>query len=370
MIERWLGNSPVAIVDGRERLVFCSNDYLGLARDPRIAAAFASAAGTHGSGSGASHLVCGHSREHEALEEELAGFLGRERTLLYSAGYMANLGVITALTGREDRVLEDRLNHASLIDAALLSRAELIRYPHVDAAVVDARLADATRGRALIATDGVFSMDGNLAPVAELAQVARRREAWLMVDDAHGLGVVGARGRGTLEAAGLDASAAPILVGTLGKAFGTAGAFVAGSRDLIELLLQTSRTFIYTTALPAAVAAATRVAVGIVAAADEERARLRAHVELFRREVARLGLALLPSATPIQPIVVGSSERSVAMSEALWERGLWVSAIRPPTVPEGTARLRVTLSANHTAAHVAQLIEALAAATRVAPGPT
>jgi len=364
VIECWQGASPIARVDGRERLVFCSNDYLGLARDPRVAAAFAQAATELGSGSGASHLVTGHSRQHQALEEDLAAFLGRERALLYSTGYMANLGVIAALTGREDRVLQDRLNHASLIDAALLSRAELIRYPHADAAVVEARLADATRGRAVLATDGVFSMDGDLAPLTELAQIARRRDAWLMVDDAHGLGVVGARGRGSLEASGVDAGAVPILIGTLGKAFGTAGAFVAGSRDLIELLLQTSRTFIYTTALPAAVAAATRVALGIVAAADEERGRVRAHVELFRREAAQLGLALLPSTTPIQPIVIGSSQRALAMSEALWNRGLWVSAIRPPTVPEGTARLRVTLAANHTTAHVLQLIEALAAVAR------
>ncbi len=360
IVERWLGSEPIALVDGAQRLVFCSNDYLGLARDARVSQAFAAAARTHGAGSGASHLVTGHSREHHALEEELAAFTGRARALLYSTGYMANLGVIGALVGREDRVFEDRLNHASLIDAALLSRAELVRYPHAQPAAVDAKLAAVSRGHALIATDGVFSMDGDLAPVAELAAIAQRREAWLMVDDAHGLGVLGDRGRGTLERADLDAASVPILMGTLGKAFGTCGAFVAGGSDLIELLLQTSRTQIYTTALPPALAAATRTALAIVAGADEERARLRAHIELFRREVTRLGLALLPSASPIQPIVFGSSERAMAASDALWKRGLWVSAVRPPTVPDGTARLRVTLAANHSTQHVLRLIEALA----------
>lgn len=360
IVDGWRGAEQIARVDGAERVVFCSNDYLGLARDPRVTEALVAAVKRHGAGSGASHLVTGHTREHHALEEELAAFTGRERSLLYSTGYMANLGVIGALAGREDRVLEDRLNHASLVDAAILSRAELIRYRHRDAAAVDERLATAQRGRALIATDGVFSMDGDLAPLAELAAVAQRRAAWLMVDDAHGLGVLGTNGRGTLEVAQLDSRAVPILMGTLGKAFGTVGAFVAGSGDLIELLLQTSRTYIYTTALPPAIAAATRAALGIVAQADAERARLRAHIELFRREVARLGLALLESATPIQPIVLGSSAHALAASEALWNRGLWVSAIRPPTVPEGTARLRVTLAANHTEPQVLQLIEALA----------
>lgn len=364
VVEAWRDAEPVARVDGEERVVFCSNDYLGLARDPRVTEAFAQAAKRHGVGSGASHLISGHTREHQALEEELAAFTGRERALLYSSGYLANLGVLGALLGRNDRVLEDRLNHASLIDAALLSRAELIRYPHRDAAAVDERLATAQRGRALIATDGVFSMDGDVAPLRELAAVAQRCDAWLMVDDAHGLGVLGARGRGAIEVAQLDASSVPIFMGTLGKAFGTCGAFVAGSRDLIELLLQTSRTYIYTTALAPAVAAATRTALAIVADADAERARLRSHIELFRREVAELGLPLLESQTPIQPIVVGSSARALAASEALWNRGLWVSAIRPPTVPEGTARLRVTLAANHTDSQVLQLVEALAALVR------
>lgn len=364
VVDAWRGAEPIARVDGAERVVFCSNDYLGLARDPRVTEAFVQAAKRYGTGSGASHLISGHTREHHALEEELAAFTGRERALLYSTGYLANLGVLGALLGRDDRVFEDRLNHASLIDAALLSRAELIRYRHRDVAAVEARLATAPRGRAVIATDGVFSMDGDVAPLADLAAVAERRDAWLMVDDAHGLGVVGARGRGALEIAQLDTRAVPILVGTLGKAFGTLGAFVAGSRDLIELLMQTSRTYIYTTALPPAVAAATRAALAIVADADAERARLRAHTATFRREVGQLGLTLLDSDTPIQPIVVGTSARALAASEALWARGLWVSAIRPPTVPEGTARLRVTLAANHTDSQILQLVDGLAAVAR------
>lgn len=364
VIESWQEGSQVARVDGAERVVFCSNDYLGLARDARVTDAFAQAARKYGAGSGAAHLVSGHSSEHHALEEELAEFTGRESAILYSTGYMANLGVIGALLGRHDRVLGDRLNHASLIDAASLSRAELIRYRHGDAAAVEEQFSTSQTGRALIATDGVFSMDGDVAPLADLAAVARRHDAWLMVDDAHGLGVVGGRGRGSLELAQLDPQAAHILMGTLGKAFGTVGAFVAGSRDLVELLLQTSRTYIYTTALPAAIAAATRAALAIVANADEERARLRAHVELFRHEAARLGLTLLPSVTPIQPIVLGASAQALSASETLWNRGLWVSAIRPPTVPEGTARLRVTLAANHTEAQVLQLIEALGAVAR------
>ena len=363
VIERWIDASPVAVVEGRERIVFCSNDYLGLARDPRLQSALTTAARS-GAGSGASHLVCGHSEEHHLLEEELARFTQRPRALLFSSGYLANLGVVTALTGRGDRVIEDKLNHASLIDAALLSRAELLRYTHGDAGAASERLSANSTGRTLLVTDGVFSMDGDLAPLPELAAAAAEAGAWLMVDDAHGLGTIGASGRGSLELAGLDVRAAPILMGTLGKAFGTFGAFVAGSEELIELLIQNARSYIYTTALPPAVASATRASLSIVAGAHDERARLRAHIELFRREVPRLGLPVLDSHSPIQPIVLGSNERAVAASEALWERGLWVSAIRPPTVPEGTARLRVTLCANHTHSQVLQLIEALSQVAR------
>ncbi len=325
IVERWIGASAVAVVEGRERVVFCSNDYLGLARDPRICAALSHAGAA--AGSGASHLVCGHGEEHHRLEEELARFTQRPRALLFSSGYLANLGVVTTLTGRGDRVLEDRLNHASLIDAALLARARLVRYSHADAAAAGKRLGEGVAGstqadmgladsgegfgsHTLLATDGVFSMDGDLAPLTELAAAARDAGAWLMVDDAHGLGVSGASGRGSLELAGLDVAAVPILMGTLGKAFGTFGAFVAGSEELIELLIQNARSYIYTTALPPAIASATRASLRVVVNAHEERARLRAHIELFRSEVPRLGLQLLDSHTPIQPIVLGSNERA------------------------------------------------------------
>lgn len=367
VIDGWnpVSGGTAALVDGAERIVFCSNDYLGLSRDPRVVAALQSAAARYGAGSGASHLVTGHSREHHALEEELAAFVGRERALLFSTGYMANLGVIATLLGRNDRVFEDRLNHASLIDAALLSRAELVRYPHCDMAALEEKLTTTEkRGAGIIVTDGVFSMDGDVAPVAELAAVARRNDAWLMVDDAHGLGVLGPRGRGTLAAAGATQTDVPLLMGTLGKAFGTQGAFVAGDTEVIELLVQKARTYIYTTALPPAVAAATRVALRIAAAEEERRARLSDNIARFRDGAARLGLALMPSPTAIQPIAIGSSRQALFVSEALWQRGFWVTAIRPPTVPDGTARLRVTLCATHDLRQVDRLLEALADASR------
>jgi 8-amino-7-oxononanoate synthase len=352
-------SEPVAVVEGQLKLVFCSNDYLGLSRDPRVISAFQGAAGFLGVGSGASHLVTGHHREHHALEEELAEFVGRERALLFSTGYHANLGVVSALLGRNDTIFEDRLNHASLIDAALLSRAELVRYAHADVAAAEAALA-AGHGRKLLATDGVFSMDGDIAPVQSLAAAARKHGAWLMVDDAHGLGVIGASGRGT--GSQLSSSDVPLLMGTLGKALGTFGAFVAGDRDAVELLVQRARTYIYTTALPPAVASATRVALRIAAADDSRRARLHANIARFRAGAGQLGVQLLPSQTPIQPLVIGDNERALAASEYLWERGFWVSAIRPPTVPDGTARLRITLSAAHSSANIDALVAALTSA--------
>jgi len=350
---------PLAVVEGQLKLVFCSNDYLGLSRDARVVSAFQGSATFHGVGSGASHLVTGHHREHHALEEELAAFVGRERALLFSTGYHANLGVVSALLGRTDTILEDRLNHASLIDAALLSRAELVRYAHADAAAAGSALAEG-HGRKLLATDGVFSMDGDIAPVQSLAEVARKNGAWLMVDDAHGLGVTGVSGRGT--ASQLSSSDVPLLMGTLGKALGTFGAFVAGDRDVIELLVQRARTYIYTTALPPAVASATRVALQIVASDETRRARLHANIARFRAGAEQLGVQLQPSQTPIQPLVIGDNARALAASEFLWEHGFWVSAIRPPTVPEGTARLRITLSAAHSNASIDALLAALAGA--------
>jgi 8-amino-7-oxononanoate synthase len=352
------------VADGRELVNFCSNDYLGLAADPRLVAAFQTAAARLGVGSGASHLVCGHSSEHHALEEELAEFTGRERVLLFSTGYMANTGIIQALVRKGDAVFEDDLNHASLIDGGRLARAEYVRYRHGDASDLAEKLKKSVAERKLVVTDSVFSMDGDLAPLPELARVARDNDAWLMVDDAHGFGVLGAQGGGVAEEFALDADALPVLVGTLGKAFGTFGAFVAGSETLIEYLINSARSYIFTTALPPAVAAATRASLRIVRAEPERREILRGHVAHFRREAATLGLDLMPSATPIQPVVLGSNERALAWSAALQERGLLVGAIRPPTVPVGTARLRITFTATHTRPDIDRLLEALAQCRR------
>ncbi|OOG28088.1 8-amino-7-oxononanoate synthase [Thioalkalivibrio denitrificans] len=351
---------PQQTVDGREVVAFCSNDYLGLAAHPKVVAAFRKAAGVYGVGAGAAHLVNGHTRAHHALEEELAAFTNRERALLFSTGYMANLGVAQALAGRGDHVLEDRLNHASLIDAGLVCGARFQRYRHATGVDLAQRLAslDAT-GERLVLTDGVFSMDGDLAPLPELARIAEAHGAWLMVDDAHGLGVLGATGAGSLEHFGLDARRVPILMGTLGKAFGTAGAFVAGSEALIETLIQSARTYVYTTAMPGALAEATRASLRIVQDDTKRRETLFALVKRFREGAARIGLRLMDSITPIQPILVGDSARAMALSDQLLEQGLLVPAIRPPTVPEGTARLRVTLSAAHTRGQVDRLLEAL-----------
>ncbi|MDX1657035.1 MAG: 8-amino-7-oxononanoate synthase [Candidatus Competibacteraceae bacterium] len=353
---------PLVRIDGRDYLAFCSNDYLGLAADPRPAAAFRLAAERYGVGAGAAHLVNGHSREHHALEEELADFTGRPRALLFSTGYMANLGVMAALCGRGDTVLEDRLNHASLLDGGLLSGARLLRYAHADPQSLAARLEQAA-GEVLVATDGVFSMDGDLAPLGELASLARKHGAWLLVDDAHGLGVLGREGRGSLEQLALDVEQVPILMGTLGKALGTGGAFVAGSQALIEYLIQKARTYIFTTAAPPALAAATRVSLGIARQEGWRRDKLAALVSRFRTGAAQLGLKLLESSTPIQPLVVGQPARAVSLSRALEARGILVTAIRPPTVPQGTARLRFTFSAAHSEQQVDRLLEALAAVT-------
>jgi 8-amino-7-oxononanoate synthase len=345
---------------GRDLLAFCSNDYLGLADHPRVVEACVAAAQEWGVGSGASHLVSGHCREHHALEEALAAFTGRPRALLFSTGYMANLAVVTTLLGRGDRVYEDRLNHASLLDAGLASGARFARYPHADPAALASRMGHAPAGRTMVVTDGVFSMDGDVAPLQDLAAICRAHGAWLFVDDAHGLGVLGDTGRGSLEAAGLGAGDVPILVGTLGKAFGTFGAFVAGSSELVETLLQRARSYIYTTALPPAVAAATHASLRILQEEPWRRERVLGHVAYFRREAAGLGLGLRDSRTPIQPVVLGSEAAAVAASDALRAQGLWVPAIRPPTVPAGTSRLRITFSAAHQTADVDRLLEALA----------
>ncbi|MGB5177237.1 MAG: 8-amino-7-oxononanoate synthase [Gammaproteobacteria bacterium] len=363
--ERLIVEGPQGVtvrVDGRDYLSFCSNDYLGLANHPEVVAAFHRGVDEFGCGSGAAHLITGHSRAHHALEEELADFVQRPRALLFSTGYSANLGVLASLLGRGDRVFEDRLNHASLLDAARLSRARLIRYQHNDATGLASQLATSPQCEYLVATDGVFSMDGDQAPLTDLSAVAAQHAAWLMVDDAHGLGVLGPQGRGSVAQAGLGMNAVPILMGTLGKAFGTFGAFVAGSHDLIETLSQQARTYMYTTAPPPAVACATRAALQRVRADDWRRVHLQQLVERFRSGARQLGLALGDSQTPIQPLLVGAAGQALRLGQRLRERGILISAIRPPTVAEGSSRLRITFSAAHSEAQVEQLLAALDAA--------
>jgi 8-amino-7-oxononanoate synthase len=356
------GQRALLELDGAPLVDFSSNDYLGLARHPQLARAMGECAAASGAGSAASHLVCGHGREHARLEEELAAFCGRERALLFSTGYMANLAVVAAFAGRGERVLLDRLAHASLIDGAHLSGARLTRYAHADAAAAARELAAPGAPAVLLATDGVFSMDGDLAPLPELARAARAHEAWLVVDDAHGLGVLGATGRGVLEHFALGAAEVPLLVGTLGKAFGSFGAFVAGERGLIDYLVQKARPYIYTTALPQPVAAASRRALALAAAEGWRRERLAAHITRFRARALAAGVPLAESSTPIQPVLLGNAATALAVQEELRSGGFLVVAIRPPTVPPGTARLRVTLTAAHSEEQVASLAAHLAQA--------
>ena len=352
---------PQMIIDGREIISFCSNDYLGLANHPSVIKAFQDTANIFGIGSGAAHLINGHTRIHHELEEALAEFTGRERALLFSTGYMANLGLIQALVSPRDTLLADKLNHASLSDGALLSRAQLYRYPHGDMDQLRKRLRESSAGEKLIITDAVFSMDGDLAPLPELAKLAKEYDAWLMADDAHGIGVLGKMGAGSLEHYGLNAAEVPILMGTLGKAFGTAGAFIAGSEELIEHLIQSARTYIYTTAMPAALAAATLASLKIIATEPERRNRLHELVGYFQQKARQFDLKLLPSNTPIQGIILGDNLKALTVSERLFEQGFMVTAIRPPTVPAGTARLRITLSATHSEAQIDALIRSLSA---------
>jgi len=350
----------VVSIDGRDYLSFCSNDYLGLANHPQLIAAFKEGVDRFGVGSGAAHLITGHSYAHQALEEELAAFVGRPRALLFSTGYMANLGVVTALTGRGDEIFEDRLNHASLIDAAALSAAKLVRYPHNDMQALQQKLSASRAGQRLIATDGVFSMDGDCARLVPMQALARQSDAWLLVDDAHGFGVLGEQGQGwCFDQLGSGADNL-VLMATLGKALGTGGAFVAGSEALIETLIQQARTFIYTTAAPPALAWATRAALRLVQAGDGLRERLLRNIDYFRRGAAELDVPLMASETAIQPVVVGDAGAAVALSAALRQRGLLVTAIRPPTVPQGASRLRVTLSASHSIEQLDRLLGALA----------
>lgn len=346
-------------VAGRDYLNFCSNDYLGLAAHPRIVARFQQAAARYGVGSGASHLVCGHSAPHHELEEALAEFTGRPRALLYSSGYMANTGVLTSLLRKGDQVFEDRLNHASLLDGGLFSGARFRRFPHNDTIALEKKLSVA-EGAKLVVVDGVFSMDGDSAPLVDLADVCRRHDAWLMVDDAHGFGVLGESGVGSTAGATLGVHSVPVLMATLGKALGTAGAFVAGSELLIETLIQHSRNYIYTTAIPPAVAAATLEALALVRDEAWRRSHLAALIQRFRLGAEQLALPIMASDSAIQPLLIGPSTRAVEVSERLLAQGFLVAAIRPPTVPANTSRLRITLSASHSEAQVDQLLQALA----------
>jgi 8-amino-7-oxononanoate synthase len=360
--QRQVAHSPQAPArrfDAGDRLTFCSNDYLGLANHPLLAQALAQGARRWGLGAGASHLLAGHTAAHHALEEELAAAVGRPRALLFSTGYMANVGVLTALLDRQAAAFSDALNHASLIDGLRQSRAQVHVYRHGEVGDLAAQL-EASAGRRLIVTDGVFSMDGDIAPLTELAGLAARHGAWLMVDDAHGFGVLGPQGAGSVAQAGLTIEQVPILVGTLGKALGGFGAFVAGSEALIETLIQHARSYIYTTAMPPALAEAMRTALRLMRAESWRRDRLAALIGQFRAGAAALGLPVLDSSTPIQPLLAGSSERALAWSAQLERHGILVPAVRPPTVPEGTARLRIVLSAAHEAADVDRLLDALA----------
>lgn len=350
---------PEVVVDGKPLLAFCNNDYLGLANHPEIIAAWQAGADKWGVGGGSSHLVIGHSSPHHELEEALAELTGRPRALLFSNGYMANLGAVTALVGQGDTVLEDRLNHASLLDAGLLSGARFSRYLHNDAQSLSTRLEKAV-GDTLVVTDGVFSMDGDIADLPTLAQTAKAKGAWLMVDDAHGFGPLGAHGGGIVEHFGLGMDDVPVLIGTLGKAFGTSGAFVAGSDELIETLIQFARPYIYTTSQPPALACATLKSLELLRTEHWRREHLARLIAQFRDGAEQIGLTLMDSFTPIQPILIGDAGQAVRLSQMLREHGLLVTAIRPPTVPAGSARLRVTLSAAHSAAQVQLLLNALA----------
>lgn len=350
---------PVVRLQGRDYLNFCSNDYLGLAAHPRLVESFQRAAGQYGVGSGASHLVCGHSRPHHELEEALAEMTGRPRALLFSSGYAANTGTLTSLLQPGDNVFQDRLNHASLLDGGLHSGARFRRFAHNDVADLDAKLA-AVEGSGLVVVDGVFSMDGDSAPLGELAALCRRQDAWLMVDDAHGFGVMGESGAGSLQAAGMGIKEVPVLMATLGKALGTGGAFVAGDDYLIEGLIQQSRNYIYTTALAPALAAATLTSLAILREEAWRRDHLVSLIQRFRDGANQLGLPLMASNSAIQPLKVGDATQATAMSQTLRERGLLIGAIRPPTVPPGTSRLRITLSAAHSPQQVDRLLEELA----------
>jgi len=350
--------SPHITVDGKPYLAFGSNDYLGLASHPQLTSALQQGAGQWGVGAGAAHLVSGHFDPHHQLEQRLAAFAGKPAALLFSTGYMANIGVAQALVGKGDTVFADKLNHASLNDAMLLSRAGIKRYRHGDMGQLEQLLAQAQSGRKLVITDAVFSMDGDIAPLPQLLALCERYEAWLLVDDAHGFGVLGEHGRGSLSHFGLD-SPRIVYMATLGKAAGVFGAFVAAERVIIDTLLNHARSYVYTTASPPALAAVLLQSLQLIEQGEALRVHLSQLLIRLRKGLDDLPWQLMPSNTAIQPLLVGDSRRVLELSEGLRARGIWVAAIRPPTVPQGTARLRITLSAAHSEQDVAQLVEAL-----------
>jgi 8-amino-7-oxononanoate synthase len=359
--QRYLLQSPQKahiIVDGKSYLSFCSNDYLGLANDPQLIAALQQGAQQHGVGAGAAHLVSGHHTTHHQLEHELAAFVSKPAALLFSTGYMANLGVVQALVGKDDTVFADKFNHASLNDAMQLSRAIVKRYRHHDLIQLAQLLEQAKSGRKLVITDAVFSMDGDLAPLPELLALCEQHDAWLLVDDAHGFGVLGAQGRGSLAHFGIT-SKRIIYMATLGKAAGVFGAFVAAEQVVIDTLINHARSYVYTTAMPPALASALLESLRLIATGDELRGHLQRLIVQLRSGLQSLPWSLMPSATAIQPLLVGGNQAALNLSEGLRERSIWVAAIRPPTVLQGTARLRITLSAAHSAADVTRLIETL-----------
>ena len=355
-----------AEVDGRWLTNFCSNDYLGLSQQFAVTEALQSTAAREGAGGIASHLVCGHHATHEALEREVADWLGYPRALLFGSGFLANLAVMQALLRDGDLCVQDKLNHASLLDAARLSGCTLRRYPHADADAALRQLRSLPEPAAMLASDGVFSMDGDVAPLRHLALAARVQHATLYIDDAHGIGVLGPQGRGSVAAAQLGVAEVPLQLATLGKALGGYGAVVVGKDDLIRHLMETARPYLYTTALPPAQAAASLAAVRLARRDDWRREQLRGLIARFREGAARRGLALLPSQTAIQPLLCGDDRRAIALAQALETQGYWAAAIRPPTVPEGSARLRITLSAGHTDADVDGLLVALSRAADTA----
>jgi len=345
-------------IDGRRLVSFCSNDYLGLASHPLLVAAAREGAERHGVGAGASHLVIGHNLAHHQLEKKLADFVGLPQALLFSTGYMANLGVVTALAARDDELFADKLNHASLNDAALLSRAKLRRYPHLDMQALGKQLAASEARTKMVLSDAVFSMDGDMAPVPELVALCERHKCWLLLDDAHGFGVLGQEGGGVLSHFNVH-SPRIIYMGTLGKAAGVFGAFVAGEKEIIQTLIQRSRSYIYTTATPPLLAHTLLKSLDLIRTESDRRLRLAELIALFKNRL-RLGhWRLLPSQTPIQALIIGEVRAAVEISSALADEGILVPAIRPPTVPQGTARLRISLSAGHTAEDVERLVYAL-----------